>query len=140
MHLITERIRTNRIKEESADREGIFVLWDTNDDDIVDESEWRTGTTRIHGEGRYDTQWVDWDADGDSELDLNSSLNGNRLALRCQYAEDTFVNSPQRFMTEEPLQRLDPRRELAQCERAPRAAERAGTRRRQRSSRMVEPT
>jgi hypothetical protein len=56
--------------------EGVFVLWDTNGDDVVDEAEWRSGTTGIYGEGRYERAFVDWDGDGDSELDLNEVREG----------------------------------------------------------------
>ena len=55
---------------------GIFELWDENGDGRIDESEWRSGSDRVWGEGRYQTSWTDWDMDGDSELDLNEVQEG----------------------------------------------------------------
>lgn len=56
--------------------EGIFGLWDENDDDRIDESEWRTSSDRVWGAGGPTTVFADWDGDGDSELDLNEVQEG----------------------------------------------------------------
>jgi hypothetical protein len=56
--------------------QGVYAAWDANRDGRIDESEWRQGSDRVWGEGRYEAGWTDWDKDGDSELDLNEVREG----------------------------------------------------------------
>lgn len=70
--------------DELTNREFSVVLmdrWDTNDDDVLSESEWNTGMEWF-GEDADPGAWRDWDSDGDSELDANElheSLETNGL-------------------------------------------------------------
>jgi len=48
-----------------------LALWDTDDDDVLSEAEWTSGVERWYGEDVELGVWVDWDLDGDSELDAD---------------------------------------------------------------------
>jgi hypothetical protein len=55
---------------------GVHAAWDENGNGNIDETEWRRGSDRVWGVGRYTATWSDWDGDGDSELDLNEVAEG----------------------------------------------------------------
>ena len=56
--------------------QGVYAAWDENGNGRIDETEWRRGSDRVWGVGRYTATWSDWDGDGDSELDLNEVREG----------------------------------------------------------------
>src|SRR5438105_3371629 len=47
----------------------------------------------------------------------SSQSRVHRLALQSEHAEDAFVHTPKRLLRHEPLQRLQPQRELARGQR-----------------------
>ncbi len=59
----------------------------------------------------------------------------DRLALECQHAERAFMHPPQRLALDEPVERFNPERKLA--DRQPRLAPRPRSRSRSRWSGMV---
>lgn len=50
--------------------ERMIVVWDVENDSVVSEEEWVAGVRTWYGPDDYGA-FVDWDADGDSELDAN---------------------------------------------------------------------
>lgn len=56
--------------------ESIYAIWDLDDDEVVSEAEWRTGTTYLYPDDIDPGAFGEWDLDGDSELDADEVVEG----------------------------------------------------------------
>jgi len=72
----------------------VVLIWDSDDDDLVDEDEWREGLNALYGDGDHGV-WADWDGDGDSELDANEvaeALETKNLYDRVDLDRDALID------------------------------------------------
>lgn len=81
-------------REMFADR--IHVSWDTDGDGVVTEQEWAVGVEPVLGEPG---SWSDWDADGDSELDVNEVAE----SLEIQGTYDLIDSDQDRIIDDEEI-------------------------------------
>lgn len=56
--------------------EGVFRVWDGNDDDRITEMEWETGVDFFYSDDLDSGHFQDWDLNGDSELDMDEVAEG----------------------------------------------------------------